>query len=259
MLIHIEIAYLYLLFLAALPSVFGNNKKSKDSRWRPRKQQLATWHHSVRPERGTRASRPGPTYLKYRVAPSPTVRPRISLSLSLVRHPSSLRAPGRRRHRPDAMDPSPVAASSRGAAGGARRCWRGPRQPQACRARGTITTTWSTAARPRSNPEAMDGVTTKLVTGDAGYVLEDVPHLSDYLPDLPVSAAVPRGVCIVLHRSIWGSGMGSGWSVDRCCERKTPPMFGVPLRWGWPESWNLAMILSLTLENVVASELLIYF
>ncbi|KAA8534904.1 hypothetical protein F0562_029880 [Nyssa sinensis] len=25
----------------------------------------------------------------------------------------------------------------------------------------------------------------KIVTGDAGYVLEDVPHLSDYIPDLP--------------------------------------------------------------------------
>ncbi|EXB74601.1 6-phosphofructokinase 4 [Morus notabilis] len=25
----------------------------------------------------------------------------------------------------------------------------------------------------------------KIVTGDAGYVLEDVPHLTDYLPDLP--------------------------------------------------------------------------
>lgn len=26
----------------------------------------------------------------------------------------------------------------------------------------------------------------KIVNGDAGYVLEDVPHLSDYVPDLPV-------------------------------------------------------------------------
>lgn len=25
----------------------------------------------------------------------------------------------------------------------------------------------------------------KLITGEGGYVLEDVPHLSDYLPDLP--------------------------------------------------------------------------
>lgn len=27
----------------------------------------------------------------------------------------------------------------------------------------------------------------KIVTGAAGYVLEDVPHLSDYIPDLPVT------------------------------------------------------------------------
>lgn len=27
----------------------------------------------------------------------------------------------------------------------------------------------------------------KVETGDAGYVLEDVPHLSDYIPNLPVS------------------------------------------------------------------------
>lgn len=26
----------------------------------------------------------------------------------------------------------------------------------------------------------------KVVMGEAGYVLEDVPHLSDYIPDLPV-------------------------------------------------------------------------
>lgn len=26
----------------------------------------------------------------------------------------------------------------------------------------------------------------KIVTGDYGYVLEDVPHLTDYIPDLPV-------------------------------------------------------------------------
>lgn len=27
----------------------------------------------------------------------------------------------------------------------------------------------------------------KIVVGEAGYVLEDVPHLSDYIPDLPVT------------------------------------------------------------------------
>jgi hypothetical protein len=45
----------------------------------------------------------------------------------------------------------------------------------------------------------MDGAAAvKLVPGEAGYVLEDVPHVSDYLPDLPVSAADP---CEVV--SIW--------------------------------------------------------
>lgn len=31
----------------------------------------------------------------------------------------------------------------------------------------------------------------KLVGGDAGYVLEDVPHLTDYMPELPVRARAP--------------------------------------------------------------------
>ena len=26
----------------------------------------------------------------------------------------------------------------------------------------------------------------KIVSGEAGYVLEDVPHLTDFFPDLPV-------------------------------------------------------------------------
>lgn len=26
----------------------------------------------------------------------------------------------------------------------------------------------------------------KVVSGPSGYILEDVPHLSDYIPDLPV-------------------------------------------------------------------------
>lgn len=26
----------------------------------------------------------------------------------------------------------------------------------------------------------------KISQGDAGYVLQDVPHISDYIPDLPV-------------------------------------------------------------------------
>lgn len=40
----------------------------------------------------------------------------------------------------------------------------------------------------------------KLAGGDAGYVLEDVPHLTDYLPELPVRARVPH----VLGVSRWG-------------------------------------------------------
>ena len=52
---------------------------------------------------------------------------------------------------------------------------------------------------------AMDGAAAvKLVSGEAGYVLEDVPHVSDYLPDLPVSAAVPGAE--------WGRGsIWWGW------------------------------------------------
>lgn len=30
----------------------------------------------------------------------------------------------------------------------------------------------------------------KVVAGGAGYVLEDVPHLSDYISDLPVSKQI---------------------------------------------------------------------
>jgi len=40
----------------------------------------------------------------------------------------------------------------------------------------------------------------KLVGGDAGYVLEDVPHLTDYMPQLPVRARVPH----LLGVSRWG-------------------------------------------------------
>jgi len=51
----------------------------------------------------------------------------------------------------------------------------------------------------------MDGAAAvKLVSGEAGYVLEDVPHVSDYLLDLPVSDAVPCG-----GGSIWWDGAGS--------------------------------------------------
>ena len=36
-----------------------------------------------------------------------------------------------------------------------------------------------------------DAAFVKLEEGDYGYVLDDVPHLTDYLPNLPVSAAAP--------------------------------------------------------------------
>lgn len=32
----------------------------------------------------------------------------------------------------------------------------------------------------------VDSSKAKIVHGDAGYVLEDVPHFSDYISDLPV-------------------------------------------------------------------------
>jgi hypothetical protein len=38
----------------------------------------------------------------------------------------------------------------------------------------------------------------KLVEGPAGYVLEDVPHLSDYILDLPV--LLPLSISIRFHR-----------------------------------------------------------
>ncbi|KAK0595524.1 hypothetical protein LWI29_007480 [Acer saccharum] len=38
----------------------------------------------------------------------------------------------------------------------------------------------------RVNMVDIENYERKIVTGDAGYVLEDVPHLSDYIPDLPV-------------------------------------------------------------------------
>jgi hypothetical protein len=46
----------------------------------------------------------------------------------------------------------------------------------------------------------------KLVTGDGGYVLEDVPHVCDYLPDLPVSLRrLPAVSSSALDRSgDWG-------------------------------------------------------
>lgn len=40
----------------------------------------------------------------------------------------------------------------------------------------------------------IDSTKVKIVHGDAGYVLEDVPHMSDYIPDLPVRfPQIPSG------------------------------------------------------------------
>lgn len=52
----------------------------------------------------------------------------------------------------------------------------------------------------KASPAGKWAMKKKLVGGDAGYVLEDVPHLTDYLPELPVRARVPR----VLGVSRWG-------------------------------------------------------
>lgn len=38
----------------------------------------------------------------------------------------------------------------------------------------------------------------KIVNGDAGYVLEDVPHLTDYIPDLPVYLSLSLSLSFIL-------------------------------------------------------------
>ena len=42
------------------------------------------------------------------------------------------------------------------------------------------------AANSNSNSNSNGNSKPKIVTGSAGYVLEDVPHLTDYIPHLPV-------------------------------------------------------------------------
>jgi 6-phosphofructokinase 1 len=44
----------------------------------------------------------------------------------------------------------------------------------------------------KASPAAKWAMKKKLVGGDAGYVLEDVPHLTDYMPQLPVRSRVPH-------------------------------------------------------------------
>lgn len=70
----------------------------------------------------------------------------------------------------------------------------------------------------------MDGAAAvKLVPGEAGYVLEDVPHVSDYLPDLPVSAAVGRparrGVDLRADRPLPLEGMVAHCVASWWCDR----------------------------------------
>lgn len=48
----------------------------------------------------------------------------------------------------------------------------------------------------------------KLITGDGGYVLEDVPHLTDYIDDLPVWLSIYLSIylslvdCLCMHFTV---------------------------------------------------------
>lgn len=45
-----------------------------------------------------------------------------------------------------------------------------------------------------------EGKMMKVEKGEYGYVLEDVPHLSDYIPDLPVSISPLLGMfCLIWY------------------------------------------------------------
>jgi 6-phosphofructokinase 1 len=44
------------------------------------------------------------------------------------------------------------------------------------------------ALRNASSVSLADAAYVKISEGDFGYVLDDVPHLTDYVPDIPVSA-----------------------------------------------------------------------
>lgn len=44
------------------------------------------------------------------------------------------------------------------------------------------------ALRNASSVSLADAAYVKISEGDFGYVLDDVPHLTDYIPDIPVSA-----------------------------------------------------------------------
>jgi hypothetical protein len=62
----------------------------------------------------------------------------------------------------------------------------------------------------------------KLVGGDAGYVLEDVPHLTDYLPELLVRASAP--VLLAVPRFSIGSCSPDG-QFELGVELRTASLF----------------------------------
>lgn len=75
--------------------------------------------------------------------------------------PAPVAAPEKRKKPLDLKDPVPAAAANGGGA-------------------------------TKASPAAKWAEKKKLVGGDAGYVLEDVPHLTDYMPQLPVRSRVPH-------------------------------------------------------------------
>lgn len=42
-----------------------------------------------------------------------------------------------------------------------------------------------------------------IITGHAGYVLEDVPHLSDYIPHLTVTSSSPNASLLFAKNTLW--------------------------------------------------------
>jgi hypothetical protein len=56
------------------------------------------------------------------------------------------------------------------------------------------------AARASLAPTSKWAMKKKLVGGDGAYVLEDVPHLTDYLPQLPVRARASMVVGVSVSR-----------------------------------------------------------
>ena len=44
----------------------------------------------------------------------------------------------------------------------------------------------------------------KIVSGEAGYVLEDVPHFTDYIPDLPVRISLSLSLSLSHFKALCG-------------------------------------------------------